>query len=68
MSLGQEYLDRALGSPSLAAAKYAKDLNRDDPQTFKVGYSIENAVLAALELFPEVKEKSIRELNGWDPA
>ena len=50
----------------MAAANFAKALNRDDPETFKAGYSRENAILAAIELFPEAPEKSIRNLNGWD--
>jgi len=65
MSLRDRYLDGALGSPALAAAKLAKDLNRDDPESFKTGYTIPNAILEARETFPEAPEASIRELNGW---
>ncbi len=50
----------------MAAASFARDLNRGDPSQFKAGYSVDNAILAAVELFPEAPEQSIRKLNGWD--
>ena len=65
-NLRGEYLNRHLGDPAFAAAHFAKDLNRDDPETFKVGYTETNAILATLEIFPEAREKSIRKLNGWE--
>ncbi len=66
MTLRDEYLRRSFGSPAMAAARFAKDLTRDDPTTLKVGYSIEDAILAAAELFPEAPERSIRRLNEWE--
>ena len=68
MSLRDQYLGIGLGSPGLAAAHLASDLHRDDSDTLKQGYSIPNALLAALEIFPEATEASIRRLNDWvDP-
>ncbi len=61
-----DYLLRFLGSSAMAASSFARDLTRDDAATFKVGYTIENAILAAVELFPEVDEKRIRRINAWD--
>lgn len=65
MSLHDIYLERALGSPAMAAAKLAKDLTIGDPSRFKVGYTIPNAILAAQDVFPGVPESSIRRLNNW---
>lgn len=65
MTLKDEYLSKAFGSPAMAAAYLAKDLSRGDPKTFKAGYTIENAVLAAREIFPRVSEVAIRRLNDW---
>ena len=64
-SLRDEYLDKHNGDWVAAAAGFAKDLNRDDPETFKVGYSRVNAILSSGEIFPEVTEDEIRDLNGW---
>lgn len=67
MSLRDSYLARNEGSPSVAAAKLAKDLTIGDPSIHKAGYTRANAILAALDIFPEVQEDSIRSVNGWDP-
>lgn len=66
-SLRNEYLTRALGSFGLAAARLALDLSRGDDATLKDGYTPDNAVLAALEIFPEADEDAIRALNDWGP-
>ena len=49
-----------------AASIFAHRLTRDDPDTFKVGYSQANAVLASVELFPEVTPFQIRFNNRWE--
>lgn len=64
MSIRAEYLLENHEDAEEAAAILALRLTRGDPDTFKVGYSIENAILAALEVFPEVTEDRIRFLNG----
>ena len=65
MSLRQELLIENDGDLREAAAIMANRLNRDDPVTLKVGYSRENAILAAIELFPEVTADEIRYDNQW---
>ena len=47
------------------AADLARGLTRDNPGTFKVGYSRDSAILAALDVFPEVTAGEIRGANGW---
>jgi hypothetical protein len=42
------------GDPIEAAAIFAVRLMRDDPRSFRAGYSLENAADAALQIFPEV--------------
>lgn len=66
MTIKDTYLRGALGSPALAAAKLAKDLTVGDPATHKAGYTIDNAILAARDVFPEVADSKIRDLNGWE--
>lgn len=61
-----DYLAKALGSPALAGARLAKDLTEGDPVTFKAGYTVPNAIIAAREIFPEATEAAIRKANGWD--
>ena len=65
MTLREEYLRINHGDVREAAAYLALRLTRDDPETFKVGYSIPNAILAAREVFPEIEEDQIRFLNRW---
>ena len=43
-----------------AAALFARDLMAGDEATFKAGYSPENAVIAALEVFPNVDEEALK--------
>jgi hypothetical protein len=66
MTIRTKYMKRFLGSPTLAAAALAKDLTKGDDSNFKQGYTVDNAILAALNQFPEAKEIKIRELNGWE--
>ena len=47
------------------AANLARGLTRDNPGTFKAGYSRDSAILAALDVFPEVTAGQIRGANGW---
>lgn len=51
MELKEEYLALGAGDPMTAAVCMTLDLMRDDPETFKVGYTIENASWAAADLF-----------------
>jgi hypothetical protein len=48
----ERFLWAASGDENLAAALLARGLMQGDPETFKVGYSRESAVLAALEAYP----------------
>ncbi len=48
-----------------AASHFAIHLTRDDPENFKVGYSRDNAILAAIEIFPEITSDEIRFNNRW---
>ena len=52
--LRRAYLARNDGYADQAAVALARDLMRDDPETFKQGYTRENAILAAQEVFPEL--------------
>ena len=52
-------------SAAEVAAEFARGLTRNDPGTFKAGYSRCNAILATLEVFPEVTAGEIRGANGW---
>lgn len=68
MTLRDELLAENHNDPVEAAAILALRLTRDDPTNFKVGYSVDNAILAALDMFPEVTEGQIRYINnrhGW---
>lgn len=64
ITLRDELLAANDGDAAEAAAILALGLTRDEPTSFKVGYSIANAILSARELFPEVEEDKIRFLNG----
>ncbi len=66
MSLRNTLLTIHGGDPHTAAATLARNLASDDPATFKVGYTEDNAVLAAVEMFPETDDAAVRLLNGWE--
>ena len=51
--LREQYLREHGGYEDIAAIALAKDLMRDDPATFKAGYTRENAIIAAEEMFPD---------------
>ena len=55
------YMQRTEGDYSAAAVAFAFDLMQDDPATFKAGYSVENAVIAASEIFPAMTRLEIEE-------
>lgn len=55
------YMQRTEGDYAAAAAEFATDLMQDDPATFKAGYTIENAVIAASEVFPAMNRSEIEE-------
>lgn len=57
----KEYL-RNHSTPLIAAVAVAQDLMRDDPVTLRAGYTLDNAVISAWEIFPEVERAAIREL------
>lgn len=46
-----EYLSDAEGDDEVAAVNFAHDLTKGEPATFKQGYSVENAAIAASEMF-----------------
>lgn len=50
--LRDEYLAAHGGYGDIAAIAFARDLMEDDPKNFKRGYTRENAILAAQEMFP----------------
>jgi hypothetical protein len=50
-SLRERYLAAAGGSRLLAAVMLARGLMQGDPEKFKAGYTKENALLAAYEMF-----------------
>lgn len=56
MNLREQYLMECGGYEDIAAIAFARDLMRDDPKNFKRGYSRENAILAAQEMFPGAME------------
>lgn len=60
MGLREEYLERAEDVVNSAAALLALDLTRGDAREFKAGYSDENAVLAAADIFPEADLELVR--------
>ena len=51
--LREEYLRAHGGYGDIAAIAFARDLMQGDPDTFKAGYTRENAIIAAEEMFPE---------------
>lgn len=56
-----DYLARTEGDYSAAAVEFAFDLMQDDPATFKAGYTLENAAIAAHEVFPQASRLEIQE-------
>lgn len=55
-SIREQYLRDHGGYEDIAAIAFVKDLMRGDPATFKAGYTKENAVIAAQEIFPNAIE------------
>lgn len=55
-SIREQYLRDHGGYEDIAAIAFAKDLMRGDPATLKAGYTKENAVIAAQEIFPNAIE------------
>jgi hypothetical protein len=53
MTIREKYLHDYHGYADLAAIALARDLMEGDPKNFKAGYTRENAILAAQEMFPE---------------
>ena len=61
-TLRAQYMESEYGRPNRAAASLARDLMRGDPATFRRGYARENAILAALETFPEADRAVVEHL------
>ncbi len=61
MTLREDLLIECSDHAIKAAAMLAHRLILGHPDTFKAGYSKDNAVLAAVELFPEVTGDQIRD-------
>jgi hypothetical protein len=59
--LRTEYMRRTYGDYSAAAVELAYDLMQDDPATLKAGYTLENAAIAAHEVFPKFARIAIQE-------
>lgn len=55
MTIREKYLMDFHGYGDLAAIAFARDLMQGDPENFKAGYTRENAIFAAQELFPEAE-------------
>lgn len=54
------YLARTKGAHhTAAAAALAFDLMQDDPSNFKQGYTFDNAILAALDVFDTVAKAEV---------
>jgi hypothetical protein len=60
MTLRDELLAENHGDINEAASRLALALTVGDPDNYKAGYSIPNAILAAQDVFPEVDEDTIR--------
>jgi len=56
MTIATEYLKRADGDKVLAAELLARDLMRSDTATYHLGYTSENALLAAIAQYPGLGE------------
>ena len=66
--LREEYLQRTDGDYAAAAVELAYDLMLGDPGEFKAGYTLENAVIAAEEVFPAMSRFDIEEGLGRKTA
>ena len=66
ISLRDEYLAKHDDNLIEAASRLAIGLTRGDSETFKAGYTQPNAILAAIEIFPEVTADQIRSSNQWE--
>ena len=56
MTIREKYLHDYHGYADVAAIAFARDLMEGDPKNFKQGYTRDNAILAAQEMFPEAIE------------
>lgn len=63
MNIAREYLMRH-DQPLAAAVEFARDLMKGDPATFKAGYSLENAAIAASEIFELSRDEIEDHLKG----
>ncbi len=58
MILHDELIARNNGNPIDAAAELAAGLMQDEPEILKVGYTRDNALLSAYEMFPEISDNA----------
>ncbi len=56
--LRDQLLKTSNGNPIDAAAMLAFELMQDDPAILKMGYTRDNALLSAYEMFPEVSDNA----------
>ena len=56
--LKDEYVSASGGQVKVAATIFARDLMRGDPASFKAGYSLDNAIIAATEVFDLSKDEA----------
>lgn len=61
-SMVEEFMRRGYNLPNRAAADFARALMEPDPAVFKQGYTRENAIIAALEVFPQANRESVEKL------
>jgi len=55
------YLTQNGGDYAAAAVAFASDLMQDHRDSFKQGYTLENAAIAASEIFPAMSRAEIEE-------
>lgn len=66
IELRNEYLYKCGGFVDFAALTLGKDLMRGDASTLQVGYTAENATIAASEVFPEADTVKVgKELESY---
>lgn len=61
-SLAAEFLERGYQLPNRAAAELAIALMEGDAASHKAGYTRPNAIMAALEVFPQASRESVEKL------
>lgn len=62
IGIREEYLSLFPNNPLQASVALAKDLMRGDAESFKAGYTLDNALIATGEVFPEVDLGKVEEV------